>query len=154
MTDAQMKPVAVRAARYADLPQMKELYRDLSPEDPEPDSERAAATWTQLLRSDTITILVAERDERILASCLLMIVPNLTRGVRPFAVIENVVTRSGHRRCGLGRAVIAEAVGRAERAGCYKVMLATGRKDEGVLRFYEAVGFTRGGKTFFEIRML
>jgi hypothetical protein len=33
-------------------------------------------------------------------------------------------------------------------------MLSTGRSDESVLRFYERAGFTRGGKTFFEMRWL
>jgi hypothetical protein len=32
---------------------------------------------------------------------------------------------------------------------CYKVMLLTGRKDEGTLRFYERAGFKRGVKTGF-----
>jgi hypothetical protein len=36
------------------------------------------------------------------------------------------------------------------KAGCYKVMLATGSRREETLHFYEGAGFDRGGKTFFE----
>jgi GNAT superfamily N-acetyltransferase len=88
------------------------------------------------------------------ATCLLLIVPNLTRGGRPFAVVENVVTLAEHRRKGLGMALMKAAQDRAWAANCYKIMIATGRKDEGVLRFYEEAGFKRGGKTFFEARRL
>ncbi len=73
---------------------------------------------------------------------------------RPFAVIENVVTLARHRRKGLGRALLQAAQDRAWAASSYKIMIATGRTDEGVLRFYEEAGFSKGGKTFFEARRL
>ena len=69
-------------------------------------------------------------------------------------MIENVVTHSGYRRTGLGRAVLRTALAFAWRAGCYKVTLATGSRRESTLRFYEGAGFLRGGKTCFEIRRL
>ncbi|MBK6004527.1 hypothetical protein JJB11_00365 [Ramlibacter ginsenosidimutans] len=37
-------------------------------------------------------------------------------------------------------------------AGCYKVMLQTGRLDEGTFRFYESAGFDRHGKQAFIAR--
>jgi hypothetical protein len=37
----------------------------------------------------------------------------------------------------------------AWRQHCYKVMLLTGRKDEGTLRFYEQAGFDRHEKQAF-----
>jgi ribosomal protein S18 acetylase RimI-like enzyme len=62
-------------------------------------------------------------------------------------------SHSEHRRGGLGRSVLTAALNAAGRAGCYKVMLASGR-DEETLRFYEKIGFKRGGKAFFEIRRM
>jgi GNAT superfamily N-acetyltransferase len=67
-------------------------------------------------------------------------------------VIENVVTHADYRRLGLGQRVLAHALDVAWRADCYKVLLATGSKLETTLHFYEAAGFHRGGKTYFEIR--
>lgn len=67
-------------------------------------------------------------------------------------VIENVVTHADYRRLGLGQRVLAHALDAAWQADCYKVLLATGSKQETTLRFYEGAGFHRGGKTYFEVR--
>jgi len=90
----------------------------------------------------------------LIASCTLVIIPNLTRGARPYGLIENVVTHQDHRRTGLGRAVLSAALESAWNANCYKVMLATGSRREESLRFYEGAGFERGTKAFFQTRRL
>ncbi len=142
----------IRPARAEDLPGMLELYRHLNPDDPPPAPAMAEAAWHALLHSGLTTVFVAECDARPVSSCTLVIVPNLTRGGRPYAVIENVVTDAAYRQRGLGHAVLQAALAAAWAAGCYKVMLASGSKQEATLRFYEAAGFKRGGKTFFQAR--
>jgi len=131
---------------------MLALYRHLSPEDPPVAPAVAEAAWHALLHSGLTTVFVAEAEGRAVASCTLVIVPNLTRGGRSYGVIENVVTHAAHRRRGLGQAVLRAALEAAWAADCYKVMLASGSKQEATLRFYETAGFTRGSKTFFEVR--
>ena len=64
-------------------------------------------------------------------------------------MIENVVTDAGHRRKGYGKAILVYALADAWSSGCYKVMLLTGRLDEGTFRFYESAGFDRHGKQAF-----
>ncbi|NKE47942.1 GNAT family N-acetyltransferase [Roseomonas frigidaquae] len=142
----------IRPARAEDLAGMLELYRHLNQDDPPPAPTAAEAAWHALLHSGLTTVFVAEMEARPVASCTLVIVPNLTRGGRSYGVIENVVTHAAHRQRGLGHAVLQAALDAAWAAGCYKVMLASGSKQEATLRFYEAAGFTRGGKTFFEAR--
>lgn len=144
--------VILRSAVADDLPAMLALYRHLSPEDPPLSAEAASPSWLGLLASPLSDVLVAQVDGVIAASCLLLVVPNLTRGGRPFAMIENVVTDAAWRRRGLGTQLLGLARERARAAQCYKIMLATGRTDDAVLRFYERAGFTRSGKTFFEMR--
>ena len=80
-----------------------------------------------------------------------MIVPNLTRGGKPYALIENVVTHANWRKRGFGSAILAEAANRAWRHDCYKIMLMTGSNDPATLAFYEEAGFEQS-KTGFQMR--
>jgi GNAT superfamily N-acetyltransferase len=105
-----------------------------------------------LLKSNLMTVIVAQAAGLLVSSCALAVVPNLSRGGRPYGVIENVVTHADYRRQGLGRRVLAHALDIAWQANCYKVLLATGSQRESTLRFYEEAGFHRGGKTYFEVR--
>jgi GNAT superfamily N-acetyltransferase len=147
-----MTKSTVRAAAPGDLPGILALYQHLHPDDPVIGEAAAHATWSALLSSGIATTILADIDGVLVSSCTLAIIPNLSRGARPFGVIENVVTHPHHRKIGLGRAVLQEALSIAWRADCYKVMLATGSKQEATLRFYESAGFKRGGKTYFEVR--
>lgn len=141
----------IRQAAPDDLPDLLALYAELSIADQLPTAEAAAATWAKLLGSEMVSVLVAEVEGRAVSSCVLVIVPNLTRNQSPFAIIENVVTSAALRGNGIGKRVIHAAFDRAWAAGCYKVMLMTGRTDPAVLAFYESCGFQRG-KTAFQIR--
>jgi GNAT superfamily N-acetyltransferase len=145
-------PIAVRCAEPADLPSLLELYRHLSPEDPLLGIEAAQPAWSALLASSSTTVFVADLEGALVSSCVLAVIPNLTRNARPFAVIENVVTHLAHRRQGFGTLVLRTALEAGWSAGCYKIMLATGSQQASTLRFYEAVGMTKGGKTFFQAR--
>lgn len=143
---------AIRTAGLADLPGILALYRHLHPDDPALDADEATAAWSALLASGIAIPIVADLAGVPVSSCTLAIIPNLTRGARPYGVIENVVTHPDHRRAGLGRRVLHAALAAAWEAGCHKVMLATGSKREATLHFYESAGFERGGKTCFEVR--
>lgn len=145
-----MNSIFVRTARVDDLQAMLKLYQHLNPDDPIAAPEDARAAWDRLVNSDLAMIFVAEAGGEIASSCTLVVVPNITRSVQSYALIENVVTHGGHRRKGFGRAVLDAALAAAWRAGCYKVMFATGSQREETLRFYEKAGFRRGGKTFFQ----
>jgi GNAT superfamily N-acetyltransferase len=149
-----MPNTSIRTAKPADLVGMLDLYRHLNPDDPTPDPATASTAWSALMGSGLTTVIVADAAGVLVSSCTLVTVPNLTRGIRirPYGLIENVVTHSEHRRTGLGRAVLSFALDTAWKAGCYKVMLATGSRREETLHFYEGAGFGRGRKTFFEAR--
>jgi GNAT superfamily N-acetyltransferase len=149
-----MPNIDIRLARRPDLAGMLALYRHLNPDDPAPDPAKAETAWLALIGSDLTKFIVADSAGVLVSSCTLVIIPNLTRGVRPYGLIENVVTHADHRRTGLGRAVLSAALNAAWEADCYKVMLATGSRREETLRFYEGAGFERGGKTFFQVRRL
>ena len=60
----------------------------------------------------------------------------ITRGGRPYALVENVVTDANFRNRGFGRAVLHAAIEASCDRGCYKVMLMTGSKKPEVLAFF------------------
>ncbi len=84
-----------------------------------------------------------------MASCVCVIIPNLTRNVRPYAFIENVVTHGDYRRKGYAAACLDYAKQIAERNNCYKIMLLTGAKEAGTLDFYQKAGYNSSDKTAF-----
>lgn len=144
-------PPHVRPAGDADLPALLRLYLQFKPDAVTPDAATVASAWAAMQARDGLTVYVAEDEGVVAASCTLVLVPNLTSGARPYALIENVVTDAAHRRRGLGHAVLQTAIAAAWAAGCYKVMLLTGSKLESTLRFYRDAGFSQN-KTGFQIR--
>lgn len=105
--------------------------------------------WNRILNDKSHHIIVAEEDGKIVSSCVCVIIPNLTRGQRPYAFVENVVTDKEHRKKGIATACLNYAKELAVGAGCYKMMLMTGSKEESTLNFYEKAGYNRTDKTAF-----
>lgn len=140
----------IRELCRADLPELLALYAHLHEvDDPMPSLANVESVWRELLSSHHFRYFGVILDGQLVASCNLTIIPNLTRGCRPYGLIENVVTHKAHRSRGLGKAVLARAVEFAWEQNCYKVMLMTGRKDETTLRFYQSAGFDPEGKQAF-----
>jgi GNAT superfamily N-acetyltransferase len=140
----------IRTIASAELPQLLQLYRHLhASDDPLPDEKTVQAIWSGLLANPACTYLGVFIAEQLVASCTMTVIPNLTRGCRPYGLIENVVTHADHRQKGLGKAVLAAMVARAWDAHCYKVMLMTGRKDAAILDFYRGAGFDGDAKRAF-----
>ena len=143
----------IRTANQNDLPPLLELYRQLHPEDEPVSLVVARNQLEQLLLYPGSSILVGIRGDALVATCTLIVIPNLTRGATPYALIENVVTDARHRKRGYGRLILEAAMAAAWRHGCYKVMLLTGSKDPATLRFYVEAGFEQS-KTGFQARRI
>lgn len=141
----------VRSADHSDLPHLLSLYVHLNPDDMRCSPEDAIAALDRLSCYNGSVILVATIKDALVTTCTLVVIPNMTRGGKPYALIENVVTHADYRGFGYGRMVLSAAVERAWKAGCYKVMLMTGSKKPSTLAFYEAAGFEQS-KTGFQVR--
>lgn len=144
----------VRSIKPDELEKLLVLYQYLNPEDPTLEVDQSLEKhWNLILSDPSLHYLVIEEDGKLISSCALAIIKNLTRSARPYGLIENVVTHPDYRKKGYGTGVLRKAVEIARLNNCYKVMLMTGRKEDGVLSFYEKAGFDRGEKTAFIIRL-
>ena len=130
----------IRLAKNQDYDKLMGLLHQLNPNDPKR-SGNELNVFQEIIDSKYLDLIVAEEGGVILGSCYLNIIPNMTRGGRPYAIIENVITDSARRSQGIGTALIDCAVKMAWEQNCYKVMLMSGRKDESVHAFYKKCGF-------------
>jgi GNAT superfamily N-acetyltransferase len=137
----------VREIQPQELAAVLRLYGHLHERDtPPPSDGTAEAAWSESMSNPRCRYFGGYEGSDLVSCCTIIVVPNLTRGCRPYALIENVVTHREHRSKGWGKAVLTAALAFAWSQQCYKVMLMTGRKEESVLRFYEGAGFNRHSK--------
>lgn len=139
----------IREARENDLAEILQLYLYLHETAVPEDSAQLRRTWETIINDENHHLIVFEEDGRIVASCVCVIIPNLTRNVRPYAFVENVVTHGDYRKKGYATACLNYAKEIAERNHCYKMMLLTGSKEEGTLNFYRHAGYNSTDKTAF-----
>lgn len=101
---ALSKPIiTVRLITRDELPQLLALYHHLNPIDgPLPADDVLQSIWDGILHDPRLYYIVADVDNQLVATCNLTIVPNLTRGARPYGIIENVVTHLDYRQQGFG----------------------------------------------------
>jgi len=137
----------VREAVKEDFENVLELYLHLKSDIIHDD--RAERTWDRILKSDYQHLILGFIDGCLVSSCIIDICDNLTHGSRPFAVIENVVTHSDYRRKGYASFVLEYAKEIAVENDCYKIMLMTGSKEEGVKKFYIKESYNSDDKIAF-----
>ncbi len=141
----------IREAKLSDLQDLWPLYRELNPGDEIIDEKAARSRLETLEKYPGSVVLIGTVENVAVTSCTLIVIPNLARAGRPYALIENVVTSASNQKKGYGKAILAEAINRAWKQDCYKVMLLTGSKDPGTILFYEKCGFSQT-KIGFQIR--
>lgn len=139
----------IREINAGDFEGMMKLYMQLH-DNPFPEKdERVMNVWEEIINDPNHHIIVAEENGEIVSSCVCVIIPNLTRGQRPYAFVENVITDENHRKQGLATACLDYAREVARKENCYKMMLLTGSKSDSTLRFYEQAGYNKNDKTAF-----
>lgn len=139
----------VREIRENELDGLLELYLYLHEDSVPEKTEHVTDTWQSIVGDPNHHIIVNEVDGKIVSSCVCVIIPNMSRGVRPYAFVENVVTHEDYRGRGLATECLNFAKEIAQRADCYKMMLLTGSKKESTHRFYSNAGYNSSDKTAF-----
>ncbi len=139
----------IREARKNDLDEILKLYLYLHEKSIPEDSTLLRNTWDNIISDANHHLIVCEIDGKIAASCVCVVIPNLTRNVRPYAFVENVVTHGDYRKKGYAAACLNFAKQIAEEHNCYKMMLLTSSKEESTLNFYRNAGYNSSDKTAF-----
>lgn len=139
----------IREASIKDLNVILQLYLHLHEESVPEDTEHLRNTWENIINDANHHLIVCEVNHKIVASCVCVIIPNLTRNMRPYAFVENVVTHEEYRKKGYATACLNYARQIAEENNCYKMMLLTGSKEEGTLNFYRNAGYNSSDKIAF-----
>ena len=134
-----------------ELSSLLELYQQLNPDD-FIDEITAKNIWENI-KNQNIKYFVAKENGKIISSCYICVIPNLTRGGKSIGFIENVITDLEHRRMGIGKTVMENAIKYAKDQNCYKVVLQSGNKRTDAHPFYEKLGFDGESKKAFEIRI-
>ena len=139
----------VREIFENELNELLELYLHLHEDSVPAMSEHLRTTWKSIVQDKNHHIIVNFIDGKIVSSCVCVIIPNLTRNVRPYAFIENVVTHKDYRAKGYATECLDHAKEIAKAENCYKMMLLTGSKKDSTKNFYEHAGYNSSDKTAF-----
>lgn len=134
----------IREARRGDLPRLVALLSQLheeAPEDYGAHRDAYEATFAEIAADPRQRLFVGEAGGDIVASGVLIMVPNLTHGGRPYAILENIVVDAAHRSRGYGEALVRRLAEEARAARCYKAALMSNVARKDAHRFYERVGF-------------
>ena len=140
----------IRDIRKNEMSKLLQLYTHLHRKDaPFPEKSKLESIWKEITSNPLLHYFILEHDNEFVSSCTLSVIPNLTRGGRPYGLIENVVTHAECRRRGFGTSILQYALEVAWENKCYKVMLLTGSRNPAIHQFYEKVGLKMGIKTGF-----
>jgi GNAT superfamily N-acetyltransferase len=147
----------LRQATAQDLPQVLQLYAQPAMDNGQVLSLAAAEQHlAQFSRYPSYSLFVAcsglqgdpTCDNPVIGTFALLVMHNLAHQGTPSAIVEDVVVSAEHQSQGVGRAMMAHAIGLAREAGCYKLVLSSNQKRERAHAFYESLGFQRHGLSY------
>ncbi|RPK94357.1 MULTISPECIES: GNAT family N-acetyltransferase [Streptomyces] len=140
MSDLEIRPVApddlaAVVAMLADDPlgAQRESPDDLTP---------YRQAFQRLADDPNQHVVVAVREDRVVGTLQLTIVPGLSRRGATRSIIEGVRIHGDERGSGLGTQLIQWAVDESRRQDCQLVQLTSDVTREDAHRFYERLGFT------------
>lgn len=140
MSDLEIRPVVepdldAVVAMLADDPlgAQRESPDDLTP---------YRAALRRLADDPNQHVVVAVREDRVVGTLQLSVIPGLSRRGATRSIIEAVRIHADERGSGLGTQLIQWAVDESRRQGCQWVQLTSDATREDAHRFYERLGFT------------
>ncbi|MEU8728930.1 GNAT family N-acetyltransferase [Streptomyces tendae] len=150
-----MGDLDIRPATAEDIPAVVAMLADdplgaqrESPDDLEP----YLAAFERLTTDPNQRLMVAVRDDRVVGTLQLTIVPGLSRRGATRSIIEGVRIHGAERGSGLGTQLIEWAIDESRRQDCNLVQLTSDKTRTDAHRFYERLGFT-ASHTGFKLQL-
>jgi ribosomal protein S18 acetylase RimI-like enzyme len=142
-----MSDLILRSAEKKDFPALKSLTLELQ-ELAEIESASFQADFQKIftlcLNDPRSHIIVAERGGKILGYLALWLRPCLSHAGLS-ALIDELVVAEGARGQGVGKALLEEALKRAQKAGCVEIEVSTGFDNQPAQSLYRSQGFEERG---------
>jgi len=133
--------MVVREAGLNDLDKLMLLYTQLNKSNTMNYDANIDDIYKAIIADDKQFVFIVETEYKLVSTCMLSIISNLTHSQRPYAIIENVVTDEKHRKKGYAEKVLRVAIETARKRNCHKIVLMTYSKFDYVRKLYEKIGF-------------
>ncbi|MFE1024762.1 GNAT family N-acetyltransferase [Streptomyces sp. NPDC058818] len=150
-----MGDLEIRSAAEDDIPAVVAMLADdplgaqrESPHDLGP----YLAAFERLSADPNQHLVVAVRDDRVVGTLQLTMIPGLSRRGATRSIIEGVRIHADERGSGLGTQLIEWAVDESRRQGCHLVQLTSDKTRTDAHRFYERLGFA-ASHTGFKLQL-
>ncbi|MER6167390.1 GNAT family N-acetyltransferase [Streptomyces violaceorubidus] len=150
-----MGDLEIRPTTAEDIPAVVAMLADdpLGAQRESPDDLGPYRAAFERLRADpNQRLVVAVRDDRVVGTLQLTIVPGLSRRGAVRSIIEGVRIHGDERGSGLGTQLIAWAIDESRQQGCHLVQLTSDKTRTDAHRFYERLGFT-ASHTGFKLQL-
>ncbi|MFO1055874.1 MAG: GNAT family N-acetyltransferase [Dongiaceae bacterium] len=142
-----------RAAAEADLPALVAMLADdalgATREDPRLPLDQRYLDAFRLIAADPRQLLLVAESEGAVVGCLqLTFLPGLAMKGAWRGQIEAVRVAGGRRGTGIGRQMLAHAIGLCRQRGCRLVQLTADKRRPDAHRFYASLGFVASHEGF------
>ncbi|MET9888666.1 GNAT family N-acetyltransferase [Streptomyces sp. NPDC006465] len=139
-----MADLEIRAAVADDVPAIVAMLADdpLGAQRESPDDLTPyTVALERLSRDPNQHLVVAARENRVVGTLQLTVIPGLSRKGATRSIIEGVRIHADERGSGLGTALIEWAIEESRRQDCHLVQLTSDASRTDAHRFYERLGF-------------
>jgi GNAT superfamily N-acetyltransferase len=126
---------------------MTQLMEASGYEDRQVSPEEIEESLRKMANSDAYRVLLAEDEGQVVGLLSLSFRHTLFHSA-PTALIDELVVEQGHRRRGVGRQLVADAIERCRAAGCCEIEVSTERPNEAAQKFYRQHGFSHEAVLF------